>query len=122
MSNNIEVFRQTLGLLDTLDEGLAHAKSLFVEVNSEEAIEILYNVLAGVESIINALKPCAEKFIANNLQGIEACMLDKFNILINLLSSNNIEAIADFLNKGLVPAFTNWKNEITILLAPYILS
>jgi hypothetical protein len=122
MSKNSQVFNQTLGLLDTLKEGLEHTSSLIVDGKGEEALEMIYDVLAGVESIISALSPLLEQLPANNLQALEADMSDKFNKLIDIFKLNDGVLLISHLSSDLLPAFSEWKREIEKLLMPYILS
>jgi hypothetical protein len=122
MSKNSQVFNQTLGLLDTLKEGLEHTSSLIVDGKGEEALEMIYDVLAGVESIISALSPLLEQLPANNLQVLEADMSDKFNKLIDIFKLNDGVLLISHLSSDLLPAFSEWKREIEKLLMPYILS
>ncbi|HYE10927.1 MAG TPA: hypothetical protein VEF53_12170 [Patescibacteria group bacterium] len=122
MSKNSQVFNQTLGLLDTLKEGLEHTNSLIVDGKGEEALEMIYDVLAGVESIISALSPLLEQLPANNLQVLEADMSDKFNKLIDIFKLNDGVLLISHLSSDLLPAFSEWKREIEKLLMPYILS
>ncbi|MDF2530900.1 MAG: hypothetical protein K0Q65_481 [Clostridia bacterium] len=122
MSKNSQVFNQTLGLLDTLKEGLEHTSALIVDGKGEDALEMIYDVLAGVESIISALSPLLEQLPANNLQVLEAGMSDKFNKLIDIFKLNDSVLLINHMSSDLLPAFSEWKREIEKLLMPYILS
>jgi hypothetical protein len=55
MNKNMEVYRQALALLDTLSEGLQHLSSLIAGDQYDEALEMLYDSLSGIESVLTVL-------------------------------------------------------------------
>lgn len=122
MSRNTEVYRQTLTLLDTLSEGLEYICSLIAEGRAEEALEMMYDTLSGVDSIIKALAQVKDQFPANRLQMLELDMSDKFNRFIDIFKSKDGAFSRDFIVSDLLPVFSEWKREIEKLLMPLILS
>lgn len=122
MSKNTEVFKQTLTLLDTLSQGLEYTSFLIAESKYDEALEMMYDSLSGIESIINSLNPVMDQFPANELPGLGLDMSDKFNILIELFKKKDGVLLKDYLLSDVSPAFSEWKREIERLLRPFILS
>jgi PPE-repeat protein len=122
LSKNAEVFRRILGLAETLSEGLEYASSLLIDKNSDEALEIIYNVVDGVGSIINALNPYIEQFPTNNLNKLEGAILEKFNKLIDIFSSPKTVLLENYISDDIMPTYIEWKSEVKRLLTPYILS
>lgn len=122
MSINAEVFMQTLVLLDTLSEGLEYISSLIAEGKEEAALEIMYDTLSGVDSIINVLNPVMGQLPANKLKMLELDMSDKFNKLIELFKKKDGVLLKDYLDSDVSAAFSDWKREVKRLLMPFILS
>ena len=116
------VFQQIVGLVDTLSEGFEYTRTLLTEDKRDEALEVLYNIIAGIESVINALNPHLEELPANDLKGVGAHMSIEFNKLIDIFNGDEVVLIENHLESTLIPAFLVWKSEIEKVLMPFILS
>ena len=122
MNRNIEVYKEILSLLDTLSGGLEHTESLIAEGKGDDALEMVYDALSGIDSIINALSPAMEQLPVNNLQVLELGMSDKFNKFIDIFKMKDGVLLRDYLASDLFPAFSEWRREMERLLMPFILA
>lgn len=120
MSNNAEVCRQALALLDTLSEGLEYASSLMAESKNDETLEMMYDTLSGIDSIINVLSQNKGQFPISRLQVLQTEMSDKFNGFIDIFRSKDSAFLSDYITKDLLPVFLEWKKEIEKLLMPLV--
>jgi uncharacterized protein YecE (DUF72 family) len=122
LSKHTEVFEQTLALLGTLSEGLEYTSSLLEDGKADEALELVYDVLAGIESITNALKPYMAQFPDSNLNVLEVNMLEGFNKVIEIFKMHQETQLKSFFKNDLAAVFADWRIEIEKLLNMYILS
>lgn len=122
MSKATETFKQIVELLDILSEGFEYTSALIVENKLDEALEMLYNIIAGIDSIINNLNPHVDELPGNDLQNLGVVMSDELNKLIDIFKTNNAAVIESHITSNLGPAFLAWKIEIEKLLRPFVLS
>ncbi len=118
MNKNMEVYRQALALLDTLSEGLQHLSSLIAGDKYDEALEMLYDSLSGIESVLTVLGGIKGQLSANRLQELEENMSDKFKVLTELFQKRDGAVLTEYLNVEVLTAFTDWKKELERLIMP----
>jgi len=118
----MEVFKQILELLDTMAEAFGQTDSNISEGKDDEALEMVYDILSGINSIMNVLAQVKEQFSDNNLQVLETEMIGKFNKFTEVYRSQDRDYIRNYLVSDLMPGFMEWKKEIERLLTPLVLS
>lgn len=121
MKNNIEIIKYILLLLDTIEEGIKHAKNQFSELRYEEALNLLKDCMQGIISIESSIK--LVEFLED--EKILTLSLNLKNDIYEIFENYRIEKMQLLEKKvetKLLPDFYLWSNDLQIKLRPYTLS
>ncbi|KXZ40438.1 hypothetical protein SAMN05661008_00006 [Alkalithermobacter thermoalcaliphilus JW-YL-7 = DSM 7308] len=114
---NQEVIKQTLDLLETMEEGMDYVKAKLGELNIEATVTVLTDLIEAFTEIEKSISP-----IIKNLSEKEDKLRKAFDIIVKEYEISKGQKAYEIMQFTLEPAFKNWKQEIENTLKPYILS
>jgi hypothetical protein len=121
MNKHIEVIHNMLPLLTTIKEGLNHIKMQISELRYEEALGLLQDSMLGIASIEQSLEPISEI----PKEKISYLTTDLKNSIVKIVENyekGKQELIENQIEKEVIPAFKNWKQELENTLKQYTIS
>ena len=121
MNKHIEVIHNILPLLSTIEEGLNHIKIQMSELRFEESLELLQDSMLGIASIDQSLEPILE-IPKDKISYLTTDLKNSILKLVENYEKGKQELIEMQIDKELLPAFLDWKDELEITLNPYIIS
>lgn len=124
MDKYIEVIHNILPLLQTMEEGIEHTKKQTSELRYEEAFIILQDVVAGIMSIEEALKPLEVQVRELQDKDIKQTKMDLNHFISQAVTSYEQKDFEEF-RKALslvLGAFIVWKSCIEDIIKPNTLS
>lgn len=119
---NFEVIYNIFPLLDTMEEGILHLKKQTFELRYEEAFVSLQDLVEAMGIIENVIYPMQDKLPKNNINLLLDKLKENINKAINSYEYGKEVMLEGQLENQIYPVFINWKEEIEMILKPYILS
>lgn len=120
MKKYYEVIRQILPLLETIEEAILHIQKQLKELRYEEALDLLEDSTIGIASIEKAMQPMMPELQENNIASLIARLKEKIDNAVNIYEKKKEENLQKQIEGEILPAFTEWKEEMDRLLKPYI--
>ncbi|ABR46962.1 hypothetical protein Amet_0737 [Alkaliphilus metalliredigens QYMF] len=114
----IEVIKNTLELLETMEEGLMYIKGKLKELKTEETINVLLdltNAFASIEGSLNSILPKLED---NSITVRMDKLKNALNVMIKEYENTKGQRAVEIMQFTLEPAFKNWKREVEETLRP----
>ncbi|WZL73749.1 hypothetical protein QBE52_03165 [Clostridiaceae bacterium 35-E11] len=122
MEKYIEVINRIFELLETVQEGLGYVNIQMEELRHEEALDMINDVLDGMESIENALEPMMEHLSENTIKELSLEVRKQLQTALKYYEEEKMESFVEANKNNLIPMFIRWKEEIHRVLRPYVLS
>jgi len=122
MEQYIEVIKEILPLLDTMEEGAYHVKKQLSTLRYEEALGLLQDMMLGIDSIENAIQPMMDRLKENSIEIIGATLKENVSKIITSYENGQVVTLEEQVEEKILPGFKAWKEEIEITLRPYIIS
>ncbi|AKL93778.1 hypothetical protein CACET_c02620 [Clostridium aceticum] len=122
MDKYIEVMKQILPLLETIEEGFSHIQNQLTELRYEEALAMLQDVIEGIASIDGAMKPIYEELMENNISNLSLLLKESISKAIHKYKRGKEINLEIQVQNEIIPVFTDWKREIEKTLKPYVVS
>lgn len=119
---NKEVIRQTLDLLETMEEGMDHVKVRLGELNIEGNITVLTDLITAFTEVEKGITPMLEDLPENNIIKKSDKLRKAFDIMVKEYESNKAQKTYEVMQITLQPSFKSWKEEMELTLRPHIAS
>lgn len=120
MNQNLEVIRQILSLLETIEEGMEHIKKQLSELRYEESFIILKDAISGIISIESAMASMEKELPENRLDVLAAVLNKTMDNVVGSYEQGREDSVEGLMKEKLLPDFRAWKSEIEKLLRPYV--
>jgi len=117
-----EVIERILELLDTLEEGISYAGEQSAELQYEDALVTLNDVMEGIISIFNAMKPMRNEMEKNNIDTLLADIEAAMRKVVDSYEQDRKFYLEREITEEVLPYFKNWKHEVERVLKLYIAS
>lgn len=121
MADQLEVARDVMRLMDTIQEGLEHINEGVKEGMVLDTAYLFDDIVQALISILNSLQPIFPHLTENRLESLTAQLLAVMRDMTSGYERNDEEKTAAAL-QALLPEFENWKNELDRCLTLYIAS
>ena len=119
---NQEVIKQTLDLLESMEEGLVYIKKKLEELNTKEAISMLADIINAFSIIEESITPFVEELPKNKICDKINKLRAAFDIMVTEYESNYGKKALEVSKLVLEPAFKSWKEEIEAAIMQYVVS
>ncbi|MGF7184468.1 Zn-dependent oligopeptidase [Desulfitispora alkaliphila] len=116
------VINNTIELMKTMEEGIDYVNKKFNELKVEETINMLIDLTEAFTTIEGAVSPLIVKFEENEIESKNEELKSALEILLKDLEQTNGKKAIDIMKLHLIPKFDAWKEEMTRVLKPYIVS
>lgn len=119
---NQEVMKQTLELLETMEEGFTYIKKKLGELNTEGTITVLTDLINAFTEIDKSIFPSLEELSESQVPQKSNKLTKAFDTMVKEYESNRGQKAYEITQLTLEPAFKHWKEELEKVLKPYIVS
>lgn len=122
MKKYYEVIEKSLQLLETIEEGFIYTQKQLDELRYEEAFTVLKDVMEAVASIEDAMYPLKDKLPENNIDISAVPLRESMSKAISSYEQGKEADLKKQISENILPAFSNWREEIERIFGPYIVS
>ncbi len=119
---NQEVIKYTLGLLETMEEGMDYVKAKLGELNIEGTVTVLTDLITAFTEVEKSISPMMEELPENQISEKADKLRTAFDTLLKEYESSKGQKAYEIMQFTLEPAFKSWKQELENTLKLYILS
>ena len=119
---NQEVIKYTLGLLETMEEGMDYVKAKLGELNIEGTVTVLTDLITAFTEVEKSISPMMEKLPENQISETNSKLRTAFDMMVKEYESSKVQKAYEMMQSILEPEFRSWKKELENILKPYILS
>lgn len=117
-----DVIKNTLDLLETMEEGLTYIKQKLKELNTEVTVTVLADTINAFSAIEKSINPMLEELASNEIVEKADKLKRAFDIMVNQYENNSGQKALEIIQLTLEPSFKSWKVELERVLKPYIVS
>lgn len=122
MEKVIEIIDRSLELTNTIEEGLRHMNYLIGELQYEGAFQMFNDVAEAIFSIEKATLPLIAEGPEHGLAELANRLREAISVVLKDYEDKNVNLAPDHMENGLMPAYIQWKAELTRVLNVYKLS
>lgn len=122
MEKVIEIIDRSLELTNTIEEGLRHMNYLIGELQYEGAFQMFNDVAEAIFSIEKATLPLIAEGPEHGLAELANRLREAISVVLKDYEDKNVNLVPDHMENGLMPAYIQWKAELTRVLNVYKLS
>lgn len=119
---NQEVIIQTVGLLQTMEEGMDYVKAKLGELDIEGTITVLTDLITAFTEIEKSIFPIIDKIPENQIEEKTNKLRKAFDAIVKEYENNKGHKTLEIMQFTLYPAFKNWREELENMLKPYVVS
>ena len=119
---NQKVISNVLELLEMMDEGLTYVKQKIMELNVEASVTVLLDTIDAFYAIEETIYPMQEQLDENKIVEKTNELRERLDILVKEYEKENGHRFYEIMQLSLEPAFKKWKEEIEVILRPYVAS
>jgi len=119
---NQEVIKNTLDLLETMEEVMNYVKNKLKELNIEGTITLLTDLITAFIQVEKSLLPMMNKLRQNQILEKTDKLRIAFDSMVKEYENSKGQRAYEIMQFTLNPAFSNWRQELENTLKPYILS
>lgn len=119
---NVQVISKTLELLETMKEAINYVEERLEKLDTESTITVLGDTIEAFAAIEGVVIQNSNETEENELKEKTEELKNKLSILVKEYEKDSGKNLVEIVRLSLKPVFENWKEEIEIILRPYIVS
>ncbi|MHA6250889.1 hypothetical protein [Oceanobacillus sp. CAU 1775] len=122
MEKQIEIMKQASALLETVEEGLVHAKQLLNEGKYEQATILFSDIVLGFSTIESSLTRLAEEVITVQIEEQSNKVRKALDLVVTEFEDEKYGPVQEIMQFNLIPQFKKWKGLLDEIFGGYILN
>lgn len=119
---NYKVIINILKLLETMEEGLSYVKGRLTKLDIEGSKGVFADTVGAFSAVEEAITPMLDELEENQILEKTEELKSLFNLLVEEYEKTNGQKFYEIVQISLEPAFKKWKEEIELVLRPYVAS
>ena len=119
---NQEVIKYTLGLLETMEEGMDYVKAKLGELNIEGTVTVLTDLITAFTEVEKSISPMVAELPKNQILEKADKLRTDFDTMVKEYETAKGQKAYEIMQFTLEPSFKNWKQELENTLKPYTIS
>lgn len=105
-----------------MEEGLAYIKEKLTELNIEATITVLSDTIDAFSAVELAITPMIDELEDNEILIKTDELRKRLDIMVKEYEKKNGQKFYEIIQLSLEPSFKSWKEEIELVLRPYVAS
>lgn len=119
---NQKIIIGILELLETMEEGLFYIKEKLAELNIEATTTVFEGFIDAFSSVETTIIPILDILEDNEIVEKTDELRKRIEVMVEEYGKKNGQKFYETIQLYLGPAFKSWKEEIELLLRPYVVS
>lgn len=121
IEKHMEIFRQVLGISETMEESMIFLREKTEELRPDKAMVVLMDTSQALTAVETALEYVMPVLPENNLEEKGQQLRHHMDAIMAEVKHHQGQRTLDILQHHLQPSFYSWKRELERVLNPYIL-
>lgn len=119
---DIDVIKNTLELLETMEEGIIYIEDKLKDLKLEETTNVLSDIIGAYSAVESALIAIKDNIGENQIEIKSDIFRGQLDTLLTDYEKNSGQRAYEILTVSVKPAFQAWKREIEMSLRPFVVS
>ncbi len=122
MEKYIVVMRETSGLMETVQEALAHTQTLLKQGKGEASITLFSDIVQAFSSMEQSVLQLPEIFVNDDVASLTEDVRNALNKAVESYEAKAYTHVQEVLQSALLPAFNKWSEVLEKNFRPYVIS
>src|SRR5690625_1546206 len=122
MEKYISVMKQSIELLNTVQEGLEHVQALLKEGKFEESIPLFGDIVLGFSTTERTVVRLPEEILYEEVKTFTIKVRKALDLVVGTYETKNYYKMQEILQFTLLPRFKRWKDLLEEMFSSYLAS
>jgi len=122
MEKYISVMKQSIELLNTVQEGLEHVQALLKEGKFEESIPLFGDIVLGFSTTERTVVRLPEEILYEEVKTFTIKVRKALDLVVGTYETKDYYKMQEILQFTLLPRFKRWKDLLEEMFSSYLAS
>jgi len=114
MQKKREVMKQSLELLQTIQEGLTHVQQSLNERKYDQTISLFEDAVYAFNTVENSVRGLGSEFVSDAADQTRERIVKGLDTAVGFYEQNAFGRVQETLQFTLIPAFEQWKKQLNL--------
>lgn len=111
MQASTDLMKQVSHLIEVIEDAFVQMEKQVEAQRYQETILLLENAMKGIESLQKVVQAMAAKVPESNFNEATQSFMEAVGCFLENYNQNQTDQMSQQMNQGVIPAFTQWKQE-----------